>query len=71
MKHKYTQFTGGPTIVTVEVSLGELLGLQESLNSAAEVMDYGPVEEVLAYRQLANITGVIEEAKAHRDNFTV
>lgn len=67
MEHKHTQFTGGPTIVTVEISLGELLALQETLNSAAEFMDYDPVEETLAYRQLVSITGVIKEAKEIRD----
>jgi len=63
MQHKSTQFTGRHVLVTVEMSLSELLALQETLASATEFMDYGPIEETRAFRQLVTITGVIEEAK--------
>lgn len=70
MKHKSTQFTGGPTIVTIEISLGELLGLQEILGRAYEFMEDNGHSRYLAYRHAVNITNVINQAKDHQNNFT-
>lgn len=62
MQHKSTQFTGGATVVTVEVSLGELMMIEETLSAAAGSLEY-PVQRLFASMSQEGVSEVIAEAK--------
>lgn len=62
MRHKHTQFTGGATLVTVELSLGELLLLEETLSAAASSLEY-PAQRLFASMHQEGVSEVIAEAK--------
>ena len=62
MEHKHTQFTGGATVVTVEVSLGELTMIEETLAAAAGGVVH-PVQRLFASLCQEGVSEVIAEAK--------
>lgn len=66
MQHMSTRIVGGPTLVTVEISLGELLTLQELLNEVQPITSDHLAAELI----LIGVEDLIEQVRTARASIT-